>query len=41
MNSANHMVVWGIPTDAEHWEELGFDRVDGVRDTGAVFKPPW
>jgi predicted DNA-binding transcriptional regulator YafY len=41
LNSANHMVVWGIPTNAEHWEELRFDRIDGVEDTGDVFKPTW
>ena len=41
LNSANHMVVWGIPTNAEHWEELRFDRINGVRDTGEVFAPAW
>ena len=40
-NSANNIVVWGIPTNAEHWEELRFDRINGVRDTGDVFKPTW
>jgi hypothetical protein len=41
LNSANHMVVWGIPPNADHWEELRFDRVNGIRDTGEVFKPAW
>jgi hypothetical protein len=41
LNSANHMVVWGIPTNADHWEGLRFDRVNGVEDTGEVFAPPW
>jgi hypothetical protein len=41
LNSAQHMVVWGIPTNADHWEELRFDRINGVQDTGEVFNPTW
>jgi len=40
-NAASHLVVWGIPTDAEHWEELRFDRIHAVLDTGEMFKPTW
>ncbi len=40
-NVAEHLVVWGIPTDEEHWEELRFDRIHAVRDTGEGFTPTW
>jgi predicted DNA-binding transcriptional regulator YafY len=40
-NSAHHLVVWGILTGAEHWEELRLDRIHSVRDTGEVFQPTW
>ena len=40
-NAAHHVVVWGIPTGAEHWEELRLDRIHSVRDTGEVFQPTW
>jgi hypothetical protein len=41
MNSVGNMVVWGVPLDADHWEELRFDRINGVQDTGEVFEPTW
>lgn len=40
-NRADHVVVWGMPVGIEHWEELRFDRIDGVRDSGEVFEPNW
>jgi predicted DNA-binding transcriptional regulator YafY len=40
-NSAHHIVVWGMPEGAEHWEELRLDRIQSVRDTGEVFEPTW
>jgi predicted DNA-binding transcriptional regulator YafY len=40
-NSAQHVVVWGMPEDADHWEELRLDRIRSVRDTGEVFEPTW
>jgi predicted DNA-binding transcriptional regulator YafY len=40
-NTAHHVVVWGIPTGAEHWQELRLDRIHTVRDTGEVFQPTW
>jgi len=39
-NSAEHLVLWGIP-DAGHWEELRLDRMHSVRDTGEEFTPTW
>jgi hypothetical protein len=41
MNRVGNMVVWGVPLDADHWEELRFDRINGVQDTGEVFEPTW
>ena len=38
-NRAGHLVVWGMPVGVEHWEELRFDRINGVRDTGDLFQP--
>ena len=40
-NRAQHVVVWGMPAGADHWEELRFDRIHGVQDTGEVFEPTW
>ena len=40
-NAAHHVVVWGLPSDAEHWEELRLDRIHAVRDTGERFEPTW
>ncbi len=40
-NSAHHLVVWGMPVGADHWEELRFDRIHAVRDSGEVFTPTW
>ena len=40
-NIAQHLVRWGIPVDKEHWEELRFDRMQAVRDTGEGFTPTW
>jgi hypothetical protein len=40
-NSAHHVVVWGMPEGADHWEELRLDRIRSVRDTGEVFEPTW
>jgi predicted DNA-binding transcriptional regulator YafY len=40
-NSAHHVVLWGMPEDADHWEELVLDRIRSVRDTGEVFEPTW
>ena len=38
---AHHIVVWGMPAGVDHWEELRFDRIHEVRDTGEVFEPTW
>src|SRR5450759_4430873 len=40
-NSSDHVVVWGMPEDADHWKELRLDRIRSVRDTGEVFEPTW
>ena len=40
-STAGHVVLWGIPTNAEHWEELRLDRINSVRDTGKEFTPTW
>lgn len=40
-NHAHHIVVWGMPVGVDHWEELRFDRIHEVRDTGEVFEPTW
>lgn len=40
-NSAHHVVLWGIPTDHDHWEELRLDRIGSARDTGEEFTPTW
>jgi len=40
-NRTQHVVVWGMPVGADHWEELRFDRIHEVRDTGEVFEPTW
>ena len=40
-NTAQHLVLWGIPIDDQHWEELRLDRIHGVRDTGEAFTPTW
>ncbi|SRR5258708_105586 len=40
-STAGHIVVWGLPADADHWMELRLDRIRGVRDTGDVFEPTW
>ena len=40
-NRTHHVVVWGMPASADHWEELRFDRIHEVRDTGEVFEPTW
>jgi hypothetical protein len=40
-NQTHHVVVWGMPTSADHWEELRFDRIHEVQDTGEVFEPTW
>ena len=40
-NSAGHLVLWGIPTDRDHWEELRLDRIRSARDTGEEFTPTW
>jgi len=40
-NRARHVVVWGLPIDAAHWEELRPDLVQAVRDTGEAFEPTW
>jgi hypothetical protein len=40
-NSAHHLVVWGMPIYADHWEELRLDRIHSVLDTGAPFTPSW
>ena len=31
--SAHQVVVWGMPEDAGHWEELRLDRIRSVRDS--------
>src|SRR5438046_107178 len=38
-STAHNLVVWGMPTNEPGWEELRFDRIRGVRDTGEVFTP--
>ena len=38
-SKAHNLVVWGMPTNEPGWEELRFDRIHGVRDTGEVFTP--
>lgn len=40
-NSAHHIVVWGMPLSADHWEELRLDRIRSVEDTGDPFTPSW
>jgi predicted DNA-binding transcriptional regulator YafY len=40
-NAAHHVVVWGMPSGADGWEELRLDRIQSVRDTGEVFQPTW
>lgn len=40
-NRAGHLVVWGMPVGVDRWEELGFDRIEAVRDSGEVFEPNW
>ena len=40
-SNAHNLVVWGMPTNEPGWEELRFDRIHGVRDTGEVFTPNW
>ena len=40
-NRAGHLVAWGMPVGVEHWEELRFDRIEAVRDSGEVFEPSW
>ena len=40
-NRADHLVVWGMPVGVDHWEELRFDRIEAVRDSGEVFEPTW
>jgi hypothetical protein len=40
-NRAGNLVVWGMPVGVEHWEELRFDRIEAVRDSGEVFEPTW
>ena len=41
VNTAGHLVLWGIPTNADHSEELRLDRVHAVRDTREEFTPTW
>src|SRR5712692_10300549 len=36
-NRTHHVVVWGMPADGDHWEELRLDRIHGVRDTDERF----
>lgn len=40
-NHAHHVVVWGMRVGVDYWEELRFDRIHEVRDTGEVFEPTW
>jgi predicted DNA-binding transcriptional regulator YafY len=40
-NNAHHVVLWGIATDQENWEELRLDRIRSARDTGEEFTPTW
>ena len=35
-NSAHHLVLWGIPSDQEHWEELRLDRIRSARAADPV-----
>ena len=39
-SAAEHLVLWGIP-DEGHWEQLRFDRIHSVRDTGLEFSATW
>ena len=40
-NRSEHLVIWGMPVGADHWEELLLDGVVAVTDTGEVFTPGW
>lgn len=40
-NSTDHVVLWGIPTNADNWEELRMDRILAARDTGEEFTHTW
>ena len=41
MSSSDHVVLWAIPVDGDHWESLRLDRVRSARDTGKEFVPSW
>jgi hypothetical protein len=40
-NGTHRVMVWRRRTSSDHWEELRFDRIHEMRDTGEVFEQSW